>query len=101
MTTEPLRLLAVLDDGVPPCGRVLVRTGRVAVIECTDDELASLADGALVWSATAPEPAGLPVLDEAEREFVAARVVNAFPKVRPRDGAAWDSDGAVAPDPPK
>jgi hypothetical protein len=97
LVTEPMRFLAFLVDGVPPCGRVLVRTGRIAVIACTDEELAGLPPDALVWSATEPPPSGLPALDADELDFVAACAASAEPRIRLRDGEDWDSPGAVPP----
>lgn len=98
---ESVRRLAFTRDGVPPCGRVLVRTGRVAVIECTRDELASVPDGALVWSPTEPVPVGVPALESDERDFVAAGAVSVIPGDRLLDGEDWDSPGAQPPDAPR
>ena len=72
-----VRRLVVAPDGVPPAGRVLVRTGRVLLVEVADSELVALAAAdpeaaATLWAPGESEPDGIPLLTPVEREAVSA-----------------------------
>jgi hypothetical protein len=95
-----VRLLAFVTEGVAPCGRLLVGTGRVALLECSADEVAALPVSALVWSPGAPMPTGVPTLAPDEQDFVTSVGIGAVGGERSRDGLDWDSPGAEPPDAP-
>lgn len=101
------RRLVVAPDGIPPAGRVLVRTGRVLLIEVGDGELATLAQtdpdaAARLWVPGEPEPHGIPALTDAEREAVSAAGLTApSDAARRLDGADWGDPAAQPPDRPR
>lgn len=96
--TERVRRLVLLDDGLPPCGQVLVQSGRLAVVHCDAADAGAM--HGLVWDPLEEPPHGLPPLDDAELAFVSAARTAALPKSRPRDGETWDSPAAPPPDRP-
>jgi len=101
------RRLVVAPDGIPPAGRLLVRTGRVLLIEVSDSELASLAQtdpdaAARLWKPGEPQPRGIPPLTDAEREAVSAAALAApSDAARRLDGADWGDPAAQPPDRPR
>lgn len=102
-----VRRLVVAPDGIPPAGRVLVRTGRVLLIEVGDSELATLAQtdpdaAARLWAPGEPEPHGIPSLTDAEREAVsAAALATPSDAARRLEGADWGDPAAQPPDRPR
>ncbi|MBK6441839.1 MAG: hypothetical protein IPF90_06710 [Actinomycetales bacterium] len=102
-----VRRLVVAPDGVPPAGRVLVRTGRVLLVEVADSELVALAAAdpeaaATLWAPEESEPDGIPLLTAAEREAVSAAVlVTPSDTARRLEGADWDDPAAEPPDRPR
>ncbi len=102
-----VRRLVVAPDGIPPAGRVLVRTGRVLLIEVADSDLDALAGAdpevaATLWAPGEAEPDGIPLLTAAEREAVSAAVLGApSDTARRLEGADWDDPAAEPPDGPR
>ncbi len=99
---DTARRVVFADDGVPPFGRLLVRVGRLGLVECSADEVAATGVGTWSWEVAERVPVGVPELDTAEQDFVAGlREGAATKRERPRDGDHWDSPGALPPDPPR
>lgn len=94
---DPIRRLAYMHDGIAPIGRVLVRAGRVALIECSPAELLGCPCDAVIWATADAVPSTVPDLEPDEQEFVAGAALATLGGVRPRDGENWDSPGTQAP----
>ncbi len=100
-----VRRLVVAPDGIPPVGRVLVRTGRVLLVDVSVSELSDLAASDpeaadTLWAPGEPEPPGIPDLTVAERDAVSAAALAApSDAARRLEGADWGDPAAVPPDP--
>ncbi len=110
------RRLCLTLDAIVPLGRVLVRTGRVHLVELSAAELGELARahgasgidppagtarGPWWWAPGATPPTDLPELTQDEALAVSAAELAALSgNARTLDGADWDDPRARPPDPP-
>ncbi len=113
---SPTRRLCLTRDGIPPLGQVLVRTGRVHLLQLTAAEVDQLDQldrtsgvttasrrepGIWWWEPGEPRPTDLPELTDDEALAVSAAELAALAQhTRTLDGADWDDPRARPPDPP-